>query len=262
MKKHGVRPFIAPFCMVLGIIALLLCAGCTQVPAEQASAAPATESPVVTTVPTPELTQTAIVPGQTIAGAGAAADFSTYSSPLYGFSIEYPAGWEVNDVTPEIGTPDGLLGKTTVVDFYSPAIKRCDSEGKGCVLVRSQMTVGVDQTPWTTEISDYYVKDVASISRDNPITITKNSAQIELAWGKALRLDYNLDPKEIKVIREYLVANGNVYIITFHSHYPKATLDPVTRVSIQEPDMMEEYLDDITVSLKSFSPLQSSLAVL
>ncbi len=248
--------------MVLGIIALLLCAGCVQPPAEPAPAAPATEPPVMTTVPTPELPQTAVMPEQTVAGAGAAADFSTYTSPIYGFSIEYPAGWEVNDVTPEVGTPDGLLGKTPVVDFYSPAIKRCDSDGENCVLVRSQMTVGVDQAPWTTEISEYYVKDVASISRDNPIKITKNSAQIELAWGKALRLDYNLDPKEIKVIREYLIANGKVYIITFHSHYPKAALDPVTRVSTQEPDMMEMYLDDIMVSLKSFTPSQSSLAVL
>jgi hypothetical protein len=248
--------------MVAVIVILLVCAGCVQPPVEPAPAAPVAEPTVVSPVTTPDLAEQTVVPEQTVAGAGAAADFSTYTSPHYGFSIKYPAGWEVNEVTPEVGTPDGLLGKTPVVDFYSPAITRCDSDGENCVLVRSQMTVGVDQAPWTTEISDYYVKDVASISRDNPIKITKNSAQVELAWGKALRLDYNLDPKEIKVIREYLVANGNVYIITFHSHYPKAALDPVTRVSTQEPDMMEMYLDDIMVSLKSFTPLQSSLAVL
>jgi hypothetical protein len=248
-------------CISLCLIVLIFCAGCAQsapvaTPA-QTSATPQTT--IITASPTPVATQQTIAPLETITFANAE-DFLTYTNSKYGFSLMYPGDWEVNEVNPATGVPDGLPSKDTVVVFYSPAIKRCDNDGINCVAVRSEMTVGVDNNPGTTEISEYYVKDVARISSDFPIKVTKTNAQIELSWGKALRLDYELARDyDVKVIREYLISNGKVYIITFHSHLPKTLLDPKTKTSYNEPDMMQIYLDDVITSMKSFTPNTAGL---
>jgi len=251
--------------ILLCLVVFLFCTGCVQSSVAPTSArttsADQAQTQLPTTIPTAVSTQQTAVSSQTLASANSD-DFVKYTNSQYGFSILYPDGWQVNEGNPDIGAPDGLSGKHTVVDFYSPAIKRCDSDGKNCIAVRSQMTVGVDDTPGTNEISEYYVKDVARLSTDYPIKITKNSAQIELNWGRALRLDYELNGQEIKVIREYVMANGKVYVITFHSHFPKTVLDLKTKTSTNEPDMMEMYLDDILTSLKSFTPSQGALTVI
>jgi hypothetical protein len=265
--------------VLLCLSALVLFSGCTQtspaspaapvtsaaIPAESSGspAQPAAAAPVSPSVPA--VTNAAGVPGSAPSAAAAGSSGSTrkYTNLPYAFSLEYPSAWEVNDLTPKIDTPNGMPGKIDVVDFYSPSITRCNNEGHDCKLVRAQFSIDVDENPGTSDVSDYYVRDVARLSTEYPIQITKSNAQTILSNEKALRLDYQLgNDIDIKVIRVYSIINGKVYIFNFHSHYPTTILDQKTHEITMEPDMLEEYIGPMEQSLKSFTVGQGKLSAI
>lgn len=218
--------------------------GCTSASSSTTSVTPV-ETPTITLTPTYQ--ETVVTPAATTS------PWKTYQNSKYGFSMDYPSDWEVSEEKPTIGAPDGLAGKIEVVNFFTPSITRCDSEKLHCVIVRGEVAVGVDSTPGTKEVAEYYVKDVAKISTDNNIEISKNMAFFKMANQNAERLHYTLDNEEyqIKDIRAYTILNNKAYVVNFHTHIPKSG----------EVDMMEEYLDTFLSMLKSFNET-STVAVI
>ena len=172
--------------------------------------------------------------------------YLTYSNSTYGFSIDYPSDWTVNDAPvqnySDPAEPPGFEPKIDVVEFYSPSITRC-THGD-CVLVQAEMHVEVDPTPSTTDLSDYYVKDVAAISQGLSIDITGHNALYKLSGQNAYRLDYRTgsDTSTINVQRAYTIIGGKAYVITFHAHAPYSG----------EVDQFQEYYNAAQDMFKSF----------
>ena len=208
-----------------------------------------TEVPVnKTTLPA----ATSPVPSGTIPSS---VTYLTYSNSSYGFSIDYPSDWTVNEApggsSSDPASPPGFEPKIDVVEFYSPSVTRC-SHGD-CVLVQSEMHVEVDPTPSTTVLSDYYIKDVAAISQDLSIDITGHNAVFRLSGQNAYRLDYRIgsDTSAINVQRAYTIIGGKAYVITFHAHAPYAG----------EVNQFEEYYNSAQEMFRSFKT-SSSIKVL
>ena len=228
---------------------ILISAGCTELAdsinpfADQATPVPTTEQPVVTvTKPAmPAVTQqlppangteepavtaetTAPVAETQTTAPSASHTYLTYTNASYGFSINYPSDWQVEEGPVETGqdpgVPAGYSYVTDVVEFYSPAIARCNHGS--CVDVRAELHIQVDSAPPTTDLDQYYIHDVAAISQNYPIDITGHAAVFKLSGQNAYVLDYKLteDPIDIKVKRAYTIAGGKAFILTYHVHTP------------------------------------------
>ncbi|HXX55933.1 MAG TPA: hypothetical protein VEI81_07540 [Methanoregula sp.] len=245
------RFFGVPGALLLMVLlsVILLTAGCTDIAnsinpfADQTTPVPTTEQPVVTeTIPaipaeTPPLVSanateepavtaetTASVAGTQTTAPSASRTYLTYTNASYGFSINYPSDWQVEEGPVETGqdpgVPSGYSYVTDVVEFYSPAIARCNHGS--CVDVRAELHVEVDNAPPTTDIDQYYIHDVAAISQNYPIDITGHAAVFKLSGQNAYILSYKLDqdPIDIKVTRAYTIADGKAFILTYHTHVP------------------------------------------
>jgi len=150
--------------------------------------------------------------------------YLTYTNPNYSFSINYPSDWQVEEFPDESGqdpgVPRGATDKTDVVEFYSPAISRCNHGN--CVDVRSEMHVEIDSTPGATDLDQYYIHDVAAISTGYPIEVTGHTAMFKLSGQNAYELDFHVkdDPIDIRVERAYTMGAGKAFILTYHTHVP------------------------------------------
>ena len=168
--------------------------------------------------------------------------FNHYANAEYGFSIDYPGGWEQN----ELNTQEPYdWDRYAVVEFYSPSFVRCNSEKSECVNVRSEIKVEVDASPGT-ELDTFFVKDVARITTENNVEITKRDAMFKLSGDMAYRLDYivRTDTGDINTLRAYTIRNDKGYIITFHAHAP---------VRNEKNNQFEEYYNDVMAVFKSFT---------
>lgn len=239
-------------CLVFAFLAaLIISAGCTDLInsvnpfAEQSPATPVATTAVTLSAPaTAVVTETPVAPGvntttgpaatsETTPAAGVtpspqatagARTYLTYTNTSYGFSIDYPSDWTVQEAPVETGqdpgVPAGYTSKTDVVEFYSPAVSRC-YQGT-CVDVRAEMHVQVDPSPPDTDLDQYYIHDVAAISQNYPIDITGHDAGFKLSGQNAYELDYHVqdDPIDIRVERAYTIAAGKAFVLTYHVHAP------------------------------------------
>jgi hypothetical protein len=203
----------------------------TQVPSQVLT-------PVATTVvQTPVTTAPTPTPSQ----QQAQSSMKTYTSSRFGFSIDYPSDWEVNEKNT---LETSSLSRYDVVDFYSPSINRCDSDQITCSLVKTTVMVEVDTQPGTKEIAEYYVPEVARITRESGVQITKTNAISELSGVKAYRLDYTAtyNKNEIKLLSAYSLINDKVYIVTYRAYSP---------IKLEE-DQFEKYYNTAMDMFKSF----------
>jgi len=154
--------------------------------------------------PTPQQTQSAM---------------KTYTSSKFGFSIDYPSNWEVNEKN-MLETPS--LTRYDVIEFYSPSINRCDTDQSSCSLVKSTIMVEVETKPGTKELADYFVPEVARITSQNGAQITKRDSSFKLSGAKAYRLDYTAiyNKNAINLLSAYTLINDNAYIITYRAYTP------------------------------------------
>jgi hypothetical protein len=169
--------------------------------------------------------------------------FNHYSNSRFGFSIDYPGDWEKNELNePE---PEISLTRYKVVEFYSPSFVRCDTEKNKCVNVRSEVTIEVDTNPVSTELDTFFVKEVARVSTERNVEITKRNAMFKLSDNRAYRFDYNSqsDIEDINVLSALTIINGTGYIITFHAHVPERN---------EKINQFEQYYNDIITMFSSF----------
>ena len=239
------------------ISAIVISAGCISPQSVLPSGnTPATTSP--TPYPTPSYVSTP-VPEKTVAATvstpvstptSKGTQFKTYSSSLYGFSIDYPADWESKEVNADLLTPDPGV---RAVEFYSPSITRCNTRDVDCIMVRSEMDIDVDDNPLTKVLEDYYIKDVARITSNGGVEITRSQSLIKLSDTKGYSLDYNSGSESdgVNVLRAYTIIGGKAYILTFHAHYPKS----------KETDQFTQYYNDVEQMRKSFKAT-GSMAIL
>lgn len=212
----------------------------TQVPSQVQAPVSTTAVPTpVTTVPTPTPSLQQVQPAT-----------KTYTSSRFGFSMDYPSNWEVNEKN-TLETPS--LTRYNVVEFYSPSINRCDSDQIGCAIVKTTMMVEIETQPNTKEIADYFVPEVARITRETGVQITKTNAIFELSGVKAYRLDYSAqyNKNDIKLLSAYTLINDKVYIVTYRAYAP---------VRLEE-DQFEKYYNTAMDMFKSFD-VQGAVTVL
>lgn len=237
MNGKTIPSYLLPALILTCIIIALLAAGCVQ-PGTFSK----TPSPVSTTPPAP--VTTAPPPVVTVSPVPApATSFNQYSNSRYGFSIDYPGDWQKNELDePE---PEISLNRSTVVEFYSPSFVRCNSEGKDCVNVRSEMKIEVDTDPVPADLETFFVKEVARITSGGNVEITTRAALFRLSGAKAYQLDYNFrsDTEDIKVRSAYTILNDKAYIITFHAHSP---------VRSEKINQFEQYYNDVVHMFDSF----------
>lgn len=234
-----------PSCLVSIVLlmctfVILLVVGCIEpkapivnpTPVPAFSAEPTTFS--TTTAPTILAVSATSIPAPT-------KSFNHYSNSKFGFSIDYPGDWQQN----ELNDPDPYdWDRYDAVEFYSPSFVRCNSEKSECVNVRSEVKVEVDTNPGA-ELDTFFVKDVARITTENNVEITKRDSMFKLSGDTAYRLDYTLktDTGDINTLRAYTIQNDNGYIITFHAHAP---------VRNEKINQFEQYYNDAMAMFKSF----------
>jgi len=170
--------------------------------------------------------------------------FKKYSNSPYGFSIDYPGDWEVNEVN--LQEPDISLTRVNVVEFYSPSFLRCNTEKTECVNVRAEVKIEADPHPSSTDLDTFFVKDVARITSGSSIEITKRDAMFKLVGDKAYRLDYTSDSdgEEINALSAYTIKNGVAYVITYHAHAPARA---------ETTNQFEQYYNDVMTMFSSFN---------
>ncbi len=222
-------------------VALLLVAGCIE---PRTPAVNPTPVPAYSTSPTTFVTAApTIIAASTVNSVPTSTrSFNHYSNPEYGFRIDYPGDWQRN----ELNTREPYIwNRSDVVEFYSPSFLRCNSEKSECVNVRSEVKVEVDASPGS-ELDTFFVKDVARITTENNVEITKRDAMFKLSGGMAYRLDYivKTDTGDINTLRAYTIQNDRGYIITFHAHAP---------VRNEKNNQFEEYYNDVMAMFKSFT---------
>lgn len=200
-----------------------------------------------TQVPTPVettviYTQVTTEPIPTTAPQTTQSAMKTYTSPRFGFSIDYPEGWEVDEKN-LLETPS--LTRYNVIEFHSPSINRCDTDKTSCAMVRSTVMVEVETSPGTKELADYYVPQVAKITSQGGVEITKKDSGYKLSGVKAYRLDYSsrIDNNDINVLSAYTLISNNAYIITYRAYAP-------TRL---EENQFELYYNTVMEMYKSFT---------
>ena len=215
---------------------------------------PAGSASGTTPAPTavPVYTQNPVTPEQTIAVIATPAGtlppaevtqpaMEKFSSSQHDFSIDYPAGWEVNEMN-SLETPS--LTRYQVVEFKSPSQERCDNERSGCETIWAVMTVEVENSPGTTEVADYYVSETSKILRESGATITKRDAMYKLSGVKAYRFDYEneVNDKEQRLLSAYTIINKKAYILTYRAYAPIRG----------ETDLFEKYYNDADAMFESF----------
>jgi hypothetical protein len=214
MNGKTIQSYFLSALFLTHVVVILLVTGCIQPTTFSKTSTSVSTAPttLITTAAPPVLTASPVPTPAT--------SFNQYSNSKYGFSIDYPSDWQKNEIDkPE---PEISLHRYSVVEFYSPSFVRCNSEGKDCVNVRSEVKIEVDTDPVSTELETFFVKDVARITSGGNVEITMRNAMFKLSGAKAYRLDYNFrsDPEDIKVLSAYTILNGKGYIITFHAHAP------------------------------------------
>jgi hypothetical protein len=228
---------------VFCIAGLAFFSGCVS-PSGVLSGSPTVQATTATPAPTAAETPVQTTAAATTVAAAATTEgtlFLKYTSPSHGFSIDYPSDWEVAEITsdPDLDDPG-----FRVVEFYSPSILRCNTDSQ-CVYVRAKVSIDVDETPFTDELEEYYVKDVARITTASGVEITRKQAKIVLSKAKAYSFDY-IGTDEyggIKVLRAYTLIGDNGYIITYTAHSPKN----------KEADMFTQYYNDVQHMMDSFA---------
>ena len=257
--------------LIIALSAVVLAAACTQpqgpVPvAATPSPAPGMPTPaavVETPAPTDTVTPsgTTVIPNpQPVPTVNVSPEvttpisYLTYTNSSYGFSIDYPSDWEVVPSPAENGqdpgVPRGFSSKTDVVEFYSPAISRC-THGE-CVDVRAEMHVEVDLSPPEKDLDQYYIKDVAVITKNYPLEITAHNSMIRISDHNAFTLDYHakIDLIDIRAERVYSMIGGKAYVLTYHAHTPySGEPDLFEKYSNVEPDMLRSF--HVTVANKA-----------
>jgi hypothetical protein len=273
------RKFLVFFLLIV-LAAMIAAAGCTGSgsPAAQPSPVPTTlpvttipvtSDPVVTETvvatteqtPDPNATQTTptitlnatpiVTPNATAASVPAAATaFLKYSNTSYGFTMDYPADWQVIERPVEtgqdVGVPRGYHDKVDVVEFYSPGIDRChDGE---CVNVQAEVHVEVDTAPPTAKLDDYYTNDVAAIQKNYVIEISSHTSMFKVGDLSAYPLDYTAkkDLINIQAERAYVGVGGKVFVFTFHAHAPYSG----------EEDQYAKYSGTVYKMFKTFKPMK------
>jgi hypothetical protein len=209
----------------------------TTIPAQPTTvpAASMTESPV--TFPSETITTiSTTVPAET------PSPYNTYTSSRFGFSMNYPRDWEVNERN-QLKTPS--LTRYNVVEFYSPSIDRCDTDRANCVKVRAVVTAEVETAPGTKELADYFVPETARILSENGAQITKRDAMYKLSGVKAYRLDYEneINSYDQNLISAYTLINNNAYILTYRAYAPIRG----------ETDLFKEYYNNADDMFTSFN---------
>lgn len=225
---------------IAGLVFFSGCVGTSGVVSGSQTLQTTAATPAPTAAETPVQTTAAAT---TIAAAATTegTQFLKYTNPSHGFSIDYPSDWEVTEITSD---PDLSDPGFRIVEFYSPSILRCNTDSQ-CVYVRARVTIDVDETPFTDELEEYYVKDVARITTASGVEITRKQAKIELSKTKAYSFDY-IGTDEyggIKVMRAYTLIGDNGYIVTYTAHSPKN----------EEVDMFDQYYNDVQHMMDSFS---------
>jgi len=230
------------------IIASLFVAGCVSPSATSPATTPqppaaTTPSAPPTTVEVTEIPAETVVPNQSPVPAATPA-FKSYSSSQYGFSIDYPGEWEAKELN-EQETAISLT-RIDVVEFYSPAFLRCNTEKTECVNVRAEVKVEAETNPSSTDLDTFFVKEVARVTTTNNVEITKRDAMFKLAGDKAYRLDYksDSDDEDINALSAYTIKNGVGYIITYHAHAPARN---------EETNQFEQYYNDAMSMFSSFT---------
>jgi hypothetical protein len=235
---------------ILVLVAALITAGCTSLPASDNSVSaatptptsviPATSSAAISETLIPVITVTSEVTPVPTTGTS----FNQYSNSKYGFSIDYPSDWQKND----LGTqePDISLTRYDVVEFYSPSILRCNTEKNDCVNVRAEVKVEVDTNPAYKDLDTFFIKDVARITSEGGVEITKRDAMFKLMGDKAYRLDYlsKLSTGNVNVLSAYTIKDGKAYIITYHAHSPARD---------EKINQFEQYYNDVMSMFSSFN---------
>jgi hypothetical protein len=237
MNGKTIQSYFLSALFLTHVVVILLVTGCIQPTTFSKTSTSVSTAPttLITTAAPPVLTASPVPTPAT--------SFNQYSNSKYGFSIDYPSDWQKNEIDkPE---PEISLHRYSVVEFYSPSFVRCNSEGKDCVNVRSEVKIEVDTDPVSTELETFFVKDVARITSGGNVEITMRNAMFKLSGAKAYRLDYNFrsDPEDIKVLSAYTILNGKGYIITFHAHAP---------VRSEKINQYMQYYNDVMHMFESF----------
>jgi hypothetical protein len=181
---------------------------------------------IATTIPTPEKT---------------VSPYKTYTSSRFGFSIDYPSEWIVNE-TNSLKVPSTT--RYTVVEFYSPSIDRCNTDLSDCSVIRAKYIVEVETAPKTKELADYFVPESAKLLAENGGQITKKDSFFKLSGVKAYRLDYTneVNHYEQNLISAYSLINNNAYILTYKAYAPMRS----------EPNLFEQYYNTANDMFASF----------
>jgi hypothetical protein len=189
------------------------------VPQPASSPVPVPTQPPAPVAAAPVLAPVTTVPGPVPSPQMSLPEMKTYSSSRFGFTIDYPSGWEVNEKN-QLEAPS--LSRYDVIEFYSPSINRCNTDLSICSIVRSTVMVEVETRPGTKEIADYFIPEVARITSENGAQITKRDSMFKLSGIKAYRLDYTAwyNKNEIKLLSAYTLINDKVYIVTYRAYTP------------------------------------------
>ena len=286
MSPSSLNPKLLVFFLLIVLAALMAAAGCIGSGSSAAQAlpvpttlpvttihvttTPATLDPVVTETvvatteqtPDPNATQTnpTVLPNATtdvtqnitaVSVTAASPVFLTYSNTSYGFSMDYPADWQVIERPVEtgqdVGVPRGYHDKVDVVEFYSPGIDRChDGE---CVNIQAELHVEVDTAPPTAKLDDYYTNDVAAIQKNYVVEISSHTSMFKVGDLSAYPLDYTAkkDLINIQAERAYVGVGGKVFVFTFHAHAPYSG----------EEDQYAKYSGTVYKMFKSFKPMKT-----
>ncbi len=235
---------------VLVLVAVFITAGCTSLPSSDkpvspatpvpTSAIPATSSATIAATPIPVIASTSEATPVPTTGTS----FNQYSNSKYGFSIDYPSEWQKNDLDKR--ETNISLSRYDVVEFYSPSFLRCNTDKSNCVNVRAEVKVEVDTQPAYKDLDTFFVKDVARITSESGVEITKRDAMFKLMGDKAYRLDYLSKPStgEVNTLSAYTIKDGKAYIITYHAHSPERN---------EKTNQFEQYYNDVMSMFSSFN---------
>jgi PsbP-like protein len=194
-----------------------------------AAASPAKSSPAVSTTPR----------------------YLSYTNTSYSFSIDYPSNWTKVEMTPALlkATNASRMKSESglqVVDFFSPAIVRCDNiDSDNCVYVRTQVSVDVEKFPENTTIDDYFNQKTLAMLNDDSVGTRRASPITTLDNAKAYSIEYNAgyDLNRVYVTKVFGLFGGEIYTITYRANFPKSG----------EVNQFEEYSGDFQHMIKSFN---------
>lgn len=258
ISNHKI-PFFVSALLLITLIGFLLVAGCTLPTSGPVKATPA-QTPVSTVPPAPAAPAISLATTEPVVPAAepitvatpvptTASSVKHYSNSLYGFSIDYPSNWEVNELD-QVET-DISLTRFHVVDFYSPSFVRCNTDKSECVNVRAEVKIEAETNP-PAELEDFYVKDVARITSGSGLQITKRDAMYKLDGTKSYRLDYLVQnsKEHYNALSAYVLRGGTGYILTYHGHAPERE---------ETTNQFEEYYNDVMAMFSSFTASSSNL---